>query len=250
VNIFTGGVKMKTVLSLLMSVFASSWVYAFDMSVDRMPANYKGDSVKKVFDKLGNVVDGKREYETTEQYKERASKYKTDGMFVLSPVSIEYNADKGKFNITPNLYYDDKKVILVSKQTRNGSYKGQNAFGVKMTCYKIKESIVMMENRSNDFTVLKRFEIPVDVEKAKAVKKNIALLYITKDCDSLYMGEYLSSCKIDNPFEIRTNTGTITCDVLDLWIFNRKTGEIYYKQGDKNTKEAYYKDGKKIEAPQ
>lgn len=194
----------------------NSSLVPFDITTEKLPPNFKGTDIVKLYPVLLKKAPlEKEEFETTANYRNKIISAVTDDVyaFTLDPVfngigyglRIEpYNADTHKWNIhvytMPLSEYEDEYIAsinLKSTDRSTRSYIGTNAFGAK---------VLIKSNRSTDFgialvnqndfgkglseTKLSKsvrkinFSLDMPTEKAKTLKDNIGVLLLCKT--SLY----------------------------------------------------------------
>ncbi len=238
--------KVFCVIMILLVFGMTNNVWSFDLSIDKLPKNYSGDDINQVINKMSKMGQ-KEEFETYDEWKQRISKYYVlNSNFVLKPKSITYDAEKEKFGISFNIDPLRNFTIVSEKEKYIGNFVGQNAFGAKWKCDRWLVNRILIINMNYNVEEVKYREIYVDKSKAKEEKGNISFLYITKNCTDIDTDKEVLNCRTDSTSEVSINRTFLKCEIIAVWIFNKKTGEIYYKSGDKNRPEEYYKNGKKV----
>jgi hypothetical protein len=259
--------KFKTSTSTKSIKKTSSYdISPFDLNRKQLPINYKGVNPILLYNQLEKKSRDltKSEYETTIQYSERINLEKEKPLFgkiytdsILAFVSdtrnikYNYNADVQSLNIKMNLanytnYYNDisfdfnRKSVMLDEIEKESTYLGSNAFGL---------SNLVDKTESNEYDLLfenwKNFNIPIknsdalievniglDVLHAKQIIESdvLSCLFIGNLCEPYTcVGYSFQKPTISYPVEYITNFKYINLHVIEIWLFNKKTGEIYSK---------------------
>jgi len=235
-------------------------IYPFDLNRKQLPLDYKGVNPVLLFNQIyyrSNLH--KSDYETTSQYNERISlergkplfgKIYTDSILAFVPkqnIDCNYNADNQTLNsqMTISYYtntykqesYDfNRKCILLERINKESTYSGSNAFGFNVIVDKTEsnEYDLLLENWKNlNIETSIQFTTKIDVFNAKQIieSKLLGYLFIGKISEPYTCEEGYSYKKptIDFPEEDITNIEYINLHVIEIWLFNKKTGEIYSK---------------------
>lgn len=220
-------------------------VGAPNLSADRLPPNYRGNDIVKVFDTLSaKQIDLKGEFETTEQFKARrkaaadavvgniyAFKVEFDKTITQS---IRYDADKGYVEIT--VPTDTDGAIKIRNQYTTISSTGTNAFGAKTTILTVTGSdwLLTMSGRPPglDLPVMKLAMAP---EQARFVVPQLAVLVICSlrpDYNSRLV--FTSPSLIEPTFSLpvgrNVNEKHIYVAVRAVWLYDVASGEILRKE--------------------
>lgn len=219
--------KFKPFLSLLI-IFIISYsntslgkendVANFDISIEKLPTNYKGTDISALYSMLSKKIPiNKNEFESTVEYENKLSELVSNNTFAfkLSPTEFNYaggmnvapyNADKEQYQISIRAvalsnytFQDYRSSIIVQTLNRStSSYIGSNAFGAKRNVKDFKDSQYGLAFvNKNDFgnkeyeyayslasaldsNRIFNFEIGVSPNKAKILKNNIASLLLCK----------------------------------------------------------------------
>ena len=235
-------------------------IYPFDLNRKQLPLDYKGINPVLLYNQIHNRSNNlnKSDYETTSQYNERISlergkplfsKIYTDSIlaFVLKQnIDYNYNADNQTLNSQIRLsyytkYYDvksydfNRKSIMLEIFNKESTYSGSNAFGFNVTVNKTEQNKydLLLENwKSLNIESLIQFSIKIDAFNAKQIieSKLLGYLFIGKICEPYTCEGYSYDLPtIDLPEEYITNIKYINLHVIEIWLFNMKTGEIYSK---------------------
>ena len=125
---------------------------SFNLSSEKLPENYLGHDIKRVFATLSKRLTTKGEFETTEEYQTRIKKelgetiyglLTIDNIYAFKPmvgVDTNYDADKQILRATvkpepifnPENLRDERLTFTIRIDHQNkGVYVGQNPFGAK-----------------------------------------------------------------------------------------------------------------------
>jgi len=154
-------------------------------------------------------------------------------------------------NIVLNMYTDysrakpfdfNRRCVMLDEIKEESTYSGSNAFGFNVIVDKneSKEYDLLLKNWKNFNVKMGKLEIDasiqltteIDVSHAKQIieSNSLGCLFIGKISEP-YTCEGYSQIKptIDFPKEFITYNKYINLDVIEIWLFNKKTGEIYSK---------------------
>lgn len=214
-------------------------------------AKYKGDEIVKEYHRLTKQFPPKEEFEKTEDYKKRALSEEKEFYFVQETTKFEptitYNADTENLNIsmlmlktskfmssTDEKDYKPVKIYTLNKPKKQ--YVGQNAFGTKVIVDKYSDDCYGIAIKNYSFEKLD-FNIKVDPATAKELVTRNAMKIawhckIPSESSSRITTKatYHASPTIDLPTSITENYYLIVADILDISVFDEKTGKIYYRQ--------------------
>jgi len=241
-----------------------SFEKSIDLGIDKLPPNFKGNSFKKVYKLLTDKKDKftKGEYETTEDYNKRYSPMDLSSIYAfkleseLSGVKIgDYNADnkslpvfiKNFFGIVDIVYVGGKEspnFLINYEINRMGSYIGSNAFGAKKEISKRTRTYYALAVDNHDAIKpdwknwyddldLTLNVAELEVQDAKNLKANLAVLVVCKAYDESMLTHYdtrRGEPKIDYPYDDIINGYWINVKVLELWLYNYKSGKVYLKE--------------------
>lgn len=242
----------------------------FDLSITSLPANYLGHNLTEIYNRLAEVEKAsvKGEFETTEQFRQRiateASKPLIASLnrqsifaFVIAGFKLEskYDADQQMMNVKADLSRvrkgvgldDESKMSLLWSITNrsNDSYTGSNAYGAQATIErKVADFYNIAFMNYEQFPVVKTFlyrdyvkdisfsaDIKMDVQKAMKAKENLRLLVACRLVEPYTIeGASYSKPTISNPRENFFRSYSLNTELLELWVFDASTGEVYLKQ--------------------
>ncbi|MDL5036817.1 hypothetical protein QRD40_10710 [Comamonas sp. Y6] len=227
----------------------------FDISLEVLPANYRGHDCKRFAAALKAAKLSKDEYETSEQYTLRTDAWKSNALvgnvkpidsiaFRRDPslhLEYKYNADEKTLNVwTPEV----NKTTAVSGKLSNwdaidvisqkeSSYKAANAYGVTRQVSKTESkvcAIALSGVHYVPFQYTLRIE-NIEPSKAKSIKDNLNIFYVG-NIDSPYIGTIYdgTSPSLDIPFETRWTGDAVVMRVKHAWAVDRRTGEVLGKR--------------------
>jgi TonB family protein len=270
------GLNMKSSIlaALVLLLVFSAFGQTFSPNWEKVPPSFNGNDFETIYDSLllSRKFFQKNEFETTAKFNERVNNpvniklggnltaantlvfvYKPFGNFVSDGLSAEYNADKeilsvkiltNSFdgqagNTTDNrflAYFGTavKPSILKS----DGSYIGENSFGVKRNIQKFSgNSFSLVVANISDFfkanynsTPSLETELNLPPAQARLVKNNLAVAYFMQ-LTSPYYGIDITESKptIDVPKDIKIYHEFLFGNVSEIWLFDAVSGIVYSK---------------------
>jgi hypothetical protein len=211
----------------------------FDISRSRFPLHYNGHSPVAVYSKVKNVLVGKSEFETNDEYQTRINKDRQSlGLYAflsLNDVSsgdfekVSYDADAGELIATISQIHLNFVVSITMTSGEKGSYMGQNAFGAKVRVSK-REATRCFVNFLNKLDSLSNIilKLPMSRDEAKRVKDSVKILYvgspIQTKCDTAYWAP-----DVNYPYATRAEIIYLDMQLKEIWLYNYKTGDILLK---------------------
>lgn len=213
---------------------------------DNLPPNYKGDDFQKVYSRFFKTIFGKNEFEKTADYKKKMQAINQNEIYAFQiaekdSLQIEYDADEEMLRvkidaiyvteITPITKFIDF-IVLTTKNKKASSYVGQNAFGAKTLIKKHegdKYGVRIVSNSQSSYSI----SLGLSPNEAKKQKNNISALIICKpyiaDDTLAFVGGYYNEATFSNPIEISYTASGINIELLEIWLYNFKTGGILHK---------------------
>lgn len=192
---------------------ASPLAVSFDLNTERLPANYKGTDIAKLYSILAKKTPKKKgEFEATAEYETRVEAYMKNSPYLSNiyafkvsetghhsqnQLKVDYNVDLQRMIITTETYgfqtliYENNRGSIIIRKIDKGSssYTGSNAFGARRTVTSFEDlqygiALVNQDDfgiriGSNDWRKLS-FETEMPLDKAKKLKANIGILIIGK----------------------------------------------------------------------
>jgi hypothetical protein len=218
--------------------------------------NYFGNNPKAIYDALEKRKEttNKSEFETTEEYQRRIvkinnkpiiGKLSTNGLITLKVeyVSVDYSADESEFSIkikTDRQRHYSKlneyvnHVTVYSDSKSGGIYSATNGYGARINVNKViysyYEAAINNYSELPDILLDNVFKMKSTPDIAINIKDNISVILIGVITDP-YTG-YLSGRigpELNSPFDQLLNHNSIYINVIEYWIYNKSTGEIYSK---------------------
>jgi hypothetical protein len=247
---------------------------AFDPQIERLPENFLGHDLERIFAAAAERLQLKKdEFESTSDFTERLNKLNEKPLygnvqanstlaFVLSPeytvLQSTYDADSmtmraiqpvGEVRKSPGENLSLMKSLPWKKTTSESTYKANNAFGAEtvvsksqVLTYDIAFSIFNWTWASSVKSIVPNFgdyifEDSFKVEKsiAKETKENLRYLVIGRFASpSILTGINSVKPTFSSPKEVFEAALYVNLDILELWVFNSKTGEVYIKRKPQN----------------
>lgn len=227
---------------------------SFDLNQTKLPLNFVGLDPVVTFKKLSeseavlNATRGKSSFETTEAYNARLAKVKntplfgsttTDTLvyFTLDYADDKYNADTKKmsvdlsFDLEP---YSDGLALNLGDKKLTGTSVGQNSYGATATIRKYERTSYYL--KPNARLSQSEFSFIVEPEKAKEIYySGLKVLVVGKlAAPFIKTKENLSTPTLNNPEMIASSDNQLVMDVVAIWLYNEKTGEVYLKKAFTN----------------
>jgi hypothetical protein len=141
-----------------------------------------------------------------------------------------YNDDKGKFGVSDkfSIFGDDAASVPIDKTTEfNGSYTGENAFGVKrrITDTTTNRSILFLKNVNELEWEKLSFAVPRD--QWNELKPQLRSLYAVMLVDPIVSVKAdFSTATISNPNVASDISRIISGRLVEYWVYRNDTGEI------------------------
>jgi hypothetical protein len=260
--------KEKRPLAVSEKTVESSFVVPFDINAEKLPSNYRGTDIAKLYSFLAKKAPlRKKEFETTADYEKKIKSVLSDNVYAFmldfsSRVGtrfgvsgyLDYNADaqKLKIIIKPDYMYMNNYPREVSPRTtvivkeidkRTRSYIGSNVFGVNRLVkgYSSTQYLVALVNSemvSSDLNC----EVDILPDKAKNLINNIGVLLLCKMSlhekpslvvtgnDLIFEDSYSVEATISFPASHFFDRKYINVEALAMWVYNLRTGEIIFKK--------------------
>jgi hypothetical protein len=205
---------------------ANRKVITANMDTKQLPKSFVGDN-KNIVDIIDASYVEKSEYETNEAYKQR-KKTLENKVYVFSHGLDEYknetayNAEEKALIIT--LSPSMPKSIYKSFHNLKKSYIGQNAFGAKT---QVREGTIY-EYMINMELPHCKFDFPMEPKQADIFRENIRILFWVKILDVECRKNYREAT-YDIPIDGALIKFTGKASIVEMWLYNFETGEIYKK---------------------
>jgi hypothetical protein len=222
-----------------------------DTSLKKLPPKYFGNDPKAIFTaiELRTKKAEKSEYETTEQFQKRLEKengmpiigkIKSDGLFSLqvSDADFKYSADTSEMNIYLNLDYSDRAITLSSIDIDSVSYTASNSYGASaLVKNSDHEKYAAVPSNYTEFPYRDTsgqhyigVKIILNQNEAKNAKNDMRVLLIAKLTDPLISEkERYHGATFSSPYNGVFSDRYIHINLIEIWIYNQKTGQIYSK---------------------
>ena len=213
---------------------------SFNWALKQLPPNFKeAENIGTVYYKYNDMEEArkrrseKEEFETTQQYKERIKREIKPIPFIIHSfvysIDSEYDADRQLLNVTVNLekynYLKNKRTIVLGVGKRTGKefieYRTDYGLSFPITENIKKEIIYNSKGIFPGPAIL--FKIKVNIEKAKKIKDGLKSLIICRPFQTKH-DCYLSGAETSYFYSV------IIVNILEIWIYNVKTGEIMHKE--------------------
>ena len=228
----------------------------FNPDVEKLPANFKGTDIVKLCQLLEKIKpEEKSEFETTEEYNKRAKlaipediyAFVAEGEDEEETIKIMYSADESllRIMVAASICFSDmprSHLILKTIEKAPVSYRAQNAFGAttKVRQYGRLEYGIALHTMWNDYDTQFNVNIKMSPEEAKRKKKDIRALVLCKlkpwhndfwhSDDLLSYSSNYSQATFSHPTARFTDRTFVNAEILALWVYNFRTGEIIVKK--------------------
>jgi len=256
-----GGDKQKQKAATLAN---EGQVYKIDITAKKLTPNFSGTDIVKLFSILVKKAPlRKGEFESTIDYEQKIERVITPDIyaFKLDLTSDKFADSKDRFGLSGYAKYDpdlqklkinidnqnyrDYRTQIIVKEVKHpsSSYIGGNAFGATCLVKRVRATQYII---SFDDTVgVSNLELIIPRARAKKLKNNIGVLCLCKTSlheavpnrDLSYSGnalifenEFYVAPTIDNQMSILYYRKYINVDLLDIWLYNIRSGEILLKE--------------------
>jgi hypothetical protein len=247
--------KMPTAADYNTSVETDNSLKQIDITADRLPKNYYGNNADAVYSSLvkEEKKEVKGEFETTEQFLKRVENKKPapfygsiqkNGLYAFKEenTSIKYDADLSLFQIGISFYYiktgyqsegnanfNAKSINSTNEKTYH-KYNASNSYGASTMVTEVitRRTNIAFSNYAEFFK--NDICIKATLEEAKSTKEHIKVLFIG-ELESPFFSSTFDHDKptMDSPTEITTTNNYIYLKLIEVWIYNQKTGLILKK---------------------
>jgi hypothetical protein len=239
----------------------------FDLGAEQLPKDYLGHDLEKLYSELEQKFPKKTEFETKETYKKRLHSSSYQGIYaftVQSPITSKYDPERkqlqidiqasGKYNpdqeqeiYRKQIYDRDGEACITVKSLNVGSktYTGTNRFGatVDVKQYQLLSYGIALVNKQrlerDQYSGRGRriaFNLMLEPEEAKGLKENLGVLVICRlkpsGVPEMYTFRSAGGIEptIKTPLEVIESERLIYADLIEVWIYNRKSGAILSKR--------------------
>jgi hypothetical protein len=235
------------VLAIVIHVFLSpipsahaQGISPFDTSKTALPANYDGQNFMSVFNKYsGKAKIEKGTYESTQEFNNRleagkANIYAFKKILKKESNQFDYDADKEKFTIRSNKWAEESGAIggveIYYNAREAGSYVASNALKqkVKVTKYDITMHVATGENWRSAKWINDEISFSYPRSDAKKLSNSLSALVIINP-RSASIRDIEKTPTVNWPQEWKGKRYSLEGDLVDLWIFDDKSGKILFK---------------------
>jgi hypothetical protein len=230
-----------------------------DLKAEKLPPQFRGHDVVRLYNALTTNVSPKSEFETTQAYNERLRKelskpilgqLPVTGQFAVllnRPLNTVYDADRQVMQVSitvANSHSNDlekpKALEIAEKETPLDEYIGENAFGTKRRVLKFRrDTYGILFNNIEDFAHEKAdtffpititWDVPMTVATAMAAKEHSRLLLVFRLVQpyTRKWSNYVTPT-INDPAERDLHWLYVNATIDELWLYNFDTGDIYHK---------------------
>lgn len=211
---------------------------------EKLPPNYKGNDFQKIYMKYFKAFSGKKEFEKTQDYTKRLQSVNLNEIYAFritdkDNMYIRYDPDNELFEIslyrllsflispeTNNLF------VLKTTEKKTSTYMGSNAFGAKVAIMKHEAHKYGLHIIGGALSY--DLHIPMSINDAKKYKDSLSVLLICKpdieDNTLVFMGSHYREPSFGIPLEESYRISVMNVELLEIWIYDFKTGKIFYKQ--------------------
>lgn len=217
---------------------------------EKIPLGFKGANIPKILSIYRDKTIIKNEYETESEYDERLKQsienIGYEQQCVRLPAFFKYDADRQAWKVSlrnrSSYNSDDLDFIIETNYKSWGSYTATNAFGAQANVekreilnqgvrlnsnefFKLLSSIITV--KSNRYFHEVSFSFPI--EKARLVEQGDIEFLVQYKWVPKYVTTFESfeSPTFSRPREVIDKYELINGDILKIFIYNKKTGEIY-----------------------
>lgn len=253
----------------------------FDINAEKLPPNYKGTDITRLYSLFAKKAPLKKEeFETTAEYEKKIADSVSDDIYAfkidkglgLRGLRItSYDADSQNFQITLETEWLSKHTVkdyrasLIVKTIGKGSrsYIGSNAFGAtrEVTDFSATQYGLALVNQQNfgsssyddnkyniktALTSIRKVNLVIQIppDKARTLKDNIGVLLLCKPAlykpnieelfknkgnDLIFESYDSSQATIDSPTSHLYERKYINVEILAIWIYDIRTGEVLSK---------------------
>ena len=229
---------------------ASPSIRDFDRNVTRLPADYNGQPIAKMFAAIATAPKG--EFETSAEYEARVAR--TSGghfAFKLPHPKVTYDADADAFTVEVGLdemYVETEErpgYEISNRLLGSDSYVGSNAFGVKGKVVRTVRQSYGLVQRGDPWQV-QTLRFPMPRAEAKAVRDNLGVLLY---CEVIKRSPLMQFDLPSGRAQANTATGfhrisptlnsladqftlyfTIEVQPLSFMVYERSTGRILLRK--------------------
>lgn len=209
----------------------------------KLSSNYKGNNIEQAYRHLVAKLPVKGEFETTGEYKKKLSSIAFNEIYAFKidddySQEISYDPDQQQLKLDLQTrtildpYYDKTEIISIKKVGEKvHSYIGTNAFGAKRVIKKFTGVFYGVLANKEVHSVV----INMPREEAKRHKNTLKVLLICRVIsDDIFVpvafkGTYYYEPTFSSPTEISYDARVINVELLELWVYNYKTGKILEK---------------------
>ena len=215
----------------------------------RLKPNYRGDEFQQLYVKSFASLLSKKEFEKTADYKKRLAAINLDRIYAFQFAAkqyfqITYNADTEmlEFNVDGLSIIEHKpkmletiRSFLVLKTTnkKESSYIGSNAFGAKKVIRKYEANLYGLQVVKNSQSEYK-MSLHMSPNEAKKYKDNLTVMIICrpfiKDDTLAFLGSSYAEPTFSAPIEVNDAVAGINVELLELWLYDLKSGKLLYKK--------------------
>jgi hypothetical protein len=216
-----------------------------DLDTQVLPRGFCPDDPEVVYTQRDKPK--KNEFETADQYQARLDSRPSKPVYIFSSDTRgNYNADKQMFAL--NLGFDfcaqgyyraDCSVlglVIKSRTKSSREYTAVNAFGAKAQVTRTDEEKYGLIFPRKEYHI----DVSVPVEDARDAKDSLAVLVITgghaATGDDVVYGIRVTTPTLSEPDGGTDTYYWVNLLVKSLWVYNKKTGNIYQKMDDIATK--------------
>lgn len=230
----------------------------FDVSVETLPANFKGHNCAAIASKLKPLRIEKSEFESQADFEQRSARAATEATpggglsaesllaFPLEDLAVEmrYNAEQKEASVFLHEAWIGYAAVLHAvgmprrstvlnvqrvAETRE-PFVGSNAFGVKVRAERIHRKVCAIglpDFSPNRLVIASHLTAQLEPDAAKALKENLGAVLIGRIAAPIYATAFKSAkATIDSPREVRVDADVIVIEPVELWYYNKKTGAV------------------------
>jgi hypothetical protein len=229
----------------------------FDRSVVKLLPNFTGHDIKTLYKEMSTRSAGakKGEFETTEEFRVRVQRENAapvlgnldkNGIFAFTIENYGgetlYDADQRIMTVGIRLsdawkdtnVESDKKALTSQSESSEETYEGSNAYGAKVQVTRLsgKHYEVAFSN-SSQFGMTRSIliQIPMEVSTAKNVKDHLKSVAVVRLLEPYtFEGVLYDKPTLNLPKEHFYQFYYLNTELLELWVYDDTTGQIFAKK--------------------
>ncbi len=217
---------------------------------EKVPKNFQSQDIVELYEKLEEKFPfTKGEFETTDDFNNKFTNENIGNDIYVSSIdnigsNLKYSADHEYFTYKPfHEIKDSNKISIFSKLIEGKPSEGQNAYGAKaIISNKFFKSYNLDLGKSLDIASEIIFGVPRDIAKnikplisavifyKLRINERAAASYYETGNRLIYKSHFVTKPTITEPEHITYLSQYIYAEGIEIWIYNKDTGEIIRKR--------------------